>query len=321
MLRLLSILAILCVPSIAFGDSVSVQLHDTYIEVQRDDKSVAEYVWSDPDIPRPHFKQVYAPNGAQITRRYPTDPILNKDNDDHAAYHPGIWLAFGDISGADFWRNKANVEQAKLDILEIDALGGHGGFTGTNLYKNGDVVACTESFTYWVRTTEHGTLLTLRSVFENSDEAFYFGDQEEMGLGIRMATALTVKFGSGTITNSAGGVNEEGTWGKQADWCAYDGVIDGKRTGAIIVPHWDNFRTSWFHPRDYGLMVANPFGKKAMTGANDDAVSPDRTRVEPGEAFTLGFDILLYGTEDDAAFNHDAAYRSILEKQRETFSP
>ena len=47
-----------------------------------------------------------------------------------------------------------------------------------------------------------------------------FGTQEEMGLGVRLATPLTVKSGNGRITNSVGGTNEKGTWGQAADWCA-----------------------------------------------------------------------------------------------------
>lgn len=305
----------------AHGQSISIKSERDVLAISVDGSRVATYSWWSPDIPRPHFKQVFAPNGNQITRRYPTDPVINKDNDDHATYHPGIWLAFGDISGADFWRNKAHVVQTNLEILEADTARGDGGISGANIYKGDESTVCVESFSYWVRTTEHGTLLTMRSVFDNPDAAFYFGDQEEMGLGIRMATALTVKFGSGSILNSEGGVNEAGTWGKQADWCAYEGIIDGKRTGALIVPHWDNFRKSWFHTRDYGLMVANPFGKKAMTGARNPEIEPDKTWVQPGEGFTLGFDILLYGLDDDAPFDHEAAFEEIMSIQKEELTP
>ena len=34
--------------------------------------------------------------------------------------HPGLWLAFGDLNGIDFWRNKAPVRQS----------GSNGAFTG-----------------------------------------------------------------------------------------------------------------------------------------------------------------------------------------------
>src|SRR5690606_36644693 len=58
-------------------------------------------------ILRPYLKNVMAPNGQQVTRLYPPDPEINKDNDDHPYFHPGIWMAFGDVNGFDFWRNKS----------------------------------------------------------------------------------------------------------------------------------------------------------------------------------------------------------------------
>jgi hypothetical protein len=53
----------------------------------------------------------------------------------------------------------------------------------------------------------------------------------------------------------------------------------------------ENFRPSWFHTRNYGLIVANPFGRKAMTGPEDAAVAPDATVVKKGETFRLGFGV------------------------------
>ena len=94
-----------------------------------------------------------------------------------------------------------------------------------------------------------------------------------MGFGVRLNTPLTVEFGKGEIRNSEGGLNEEGTWGKQAKWCAASGVIDGRRAGVALMPDPANFRPSWFHSRDYGLIVANPFGKKAMTAPEDKTVA------------------------------------------------
>ena len=38
----------------------------------------------------------------QVTRHHP--PIEGQDRVDHGTFHPGIWMAFGDISGSDYWR-------------------------------------------------------------------------------------------------------------------------------------------------------------------------------------------------------------------------
>ena len=39
-----------------------------------------------------------------------THPPAEGDATDHDTMHPGVWLAFGDISGEDFWRNMARID-------------------------------------------------------------------------------------------------------------------------------------------------------------------------------------------------------------------
>ena len=65
---------------------------------------VATYVFSDKVIARPYFTRVHTPGGRQVTRNHP--PVEGEDRTDHAELHPGIWLAFGDLSGGDFWRRQ-----------------------------------------------------------------------------------------------------------------------------------------------------------------------------------------------------------------------
>ena len=59
----------------------------------------------------------------------------------------------------------------------------------------------------------------LDSQFSGPEE-FYFGDQEEMGLGVRVATPLAVKNG-GRLLKSEGGIGEKQVWVRQSDWCDY----------------------------------------------------------------------------------------------------
>ena len=103
-----------------------------------DDKTIATYVYEDPQILRPYFTGLKAPSGVQVTRRHP--PRKDVDADDHATMHPGLWLAFGDISGSDFWRNKARVKHAGF-IKEPYVGGKQAGFTVRNQYMaNGKIV-------------------------------------------------------------------------------------------------------------------------------------------------------------------------------------
>ncbi len=270
------------------------------LQIIVNDEPVASYVWQDPEVPRPYFCDVAAPNGFHVTRNHPPHPVLDRDNEDHADFHPGIWLAFGDINGQDFWRNKARVRHAEF---VTNPIGGEneGTFAVRNVYESssGERI-CEERCTYSFHVTQLGYLLTAESEFYSPDGPFVFGDQEEMGFGVRVATPLRVKGGHGSLVNSVGGRDEAGTWGKRADWCAGFGRVNDVWVGVSVMADPHNFRPSWFHSRDYGLIVANPFGKKAMTGANDPSIEPDHTKVGVGEMLRLGFGVYIFSIESEA---------------------
>lgn len=277
-------------------------------------QAVATYVYEDAAIPRPYFCQVKTLEGVPVTRPNPPDPVINKGNDDHPAFHPGIWLAFGDVNGKDYWRNKANVRHLKFIEPFVEGPG-EGRFGVVNSYEsdNGQgVPVCEETCTYTVRVCGSGYFILFQSEFRSDKDDFAFGDQEEMGFGVRLNTPLTVKFGAGTIRNKEDGQNEKGTWGKQSKWCAYSGVLGGKRAGVALMPAPENFRPSWFHTRDYGLIVANAFGKKAMTGPEDAAVAPDSTVVKRGEAFHLKCGVFVFGGPTDKEPDFAQAYNEFL---------
>jgi hypothetical protein len=257
----------------------------------------AVYVYEDPAIPRPYFAHVRAPGGIQVTRTHP--PVEGKDATDHATVHPGIWLAFGDLGGADFWRNKGRVRHEHFVGEPAE-----GSFTVVNRYEAGERLICRETCRVSVRVRPGGTLLVIDSAFTAAGEGVAFGDQEEMGLGVRVATPLAVRAG-GRITNSEGRQNEKGTWGREADWCDYS----GKEGGLLLMPDPGNFKRCWFHARDYGVLVANPFGRKAFTKGE-----PSRVPLKPGEPFRLRFGVLAHGMP----FDPKAAYEDFLGVLRES---
>jgi hypothetical protein len=269
----------------------------------RDVMPVATYVFRDREIKRPYFAHVHVRSGAAITRHHP--PREGVDPTDHALMHPGIWLAFGDISGGDFWRNKGHVQH--LEFIErpaarIDGKDGVVSFVVRNRYIVGDRTICDEVARHTIRAAHEGYLFTFDSEFSGK-QTFVFGDQEEMGLGLRLASPVAVKGGSGTIASSEGRTNEREVWGQQAEWCDYSGVITEQirpavggnserklRVGLLLVPHSGNFRRSWVHARDYGLLVANPFGQQALAKG-----PPSRVEVKPGETLRLRFGVWSYG--------------------------
>lgn len=263
-------------------------------------RPVATYVFRDDKILRPYFANVHAPGGIQVTRNHP--PVPNVDATDHDTMHPGVWLAFGDLSGHDFWRNKARIVHDRF--VETPAVrGGQVAFTTQNTFQTaGGEEVCRQTSRLNLAARPTGYLLTWDALFKSDRHDFVFGDQEEMGLGVRLATAITENSG-GTIRNSTGAMGAKATWGRTAAWSDYSGVIGQTRAGILLMPDPGNFRLSWFHNRDYGLMLANPFGRNAFTGDEKSAVV-----VKKGESFRLRFGVLIHSAAADQNVDLDAEY-------------
>lgn len=256
--------------------------------ITHDSKPVAHFVFADTNILRPYFAHVHTPDGIQVTRNHP--PIPGVDPVDHPTMHPGIWLAFGNISGQDFWRNKATIRHERFNerpVVSKDRLT----FSAVSslIGTNGNILGRLESHLA-ISALTNGYLLNWAAFFNSTNNDFVFGDQEEMGFGARVATPLSEKNG-GLVKNSDGLIGAKNAWGKTAAWCDYSGVLSNRLVGITVMPHADNFRPSWFHSRDYGLVVANPFGQKAFTKGDASSVS-----VKSGASFKLRFAAFIYST-------------------------
>ena len=255
---------------------------------------VAEFVFRDDKILRPYFANVHAPGGAKATRQHP--PVAGVDAVDHDTMHPGIWLAFGDISGADFWRNKGRIEHLRFADRPAVRDGRLRFATECHLRAADGRMICSLTNRFTIAVQSDAWLIDWDAVFRSDEGEFTFGDQEEMGFGARVATAITERNG-GLVTSSAGLKTAKNTWGHQAHWCDYSGAVDGHLVGITLVAAPSNFRPSWWHTRDYGLFVANPFGRAAMKQGAMSAVT-----VKRGEDFRLRFGAVIHaGTEYDAA--------------------
>ena len=285
--------------------AVSFQQRDGSLEIVIGGQPVAEYVFDDDRIRRPYFRHLRTLSGVQVTRTHP--PLKGQDLDDHATMHPGLWLAFGDLGGADFWRNKGRVRHVRF-LEQPEGGTDSGSFTAENAYETDGETICIEKCRITVSVRPEGYLLDWASTFRSDRGDIAFGDQEEMGLGVRVATPLAVVNG-GRITDSEGRTNERQVWGKQADWCEYGGLSDGRRVGVVLMPDQRNFRRSWFHARNYGLLVANPFGRNAFTEGEKSRVT-----VGKGDEFRLRFGVLVYGVPEGESPDVGAAYQSYVGK-------
>jgi len=265
---------------------------------------VARFVFHDPKIRRPYFENLKLPGGPQVTRNQP--PIEGKDPTDHDTMHPGLWLAFGDMSGSDFWRNKGTIEHVRF-TSEPTLTAGKLTFAteslliatdGQSLGKmlNEFTLVATRRYpagTKEVNTSPYsGWLVSWESTLIAGDSAIVLHDQEEMGFAARVATGINEKNG-GRILSSEGIQSAKKTWGQPANWCDYSGAIDGKEFGIMLMASRSNFRKCWWHNRDYGVFVANPFGREAMKQGERSSIA-----VEPGQSMTLRFGAYLHEGKD-----------------------
>lgn len=276
--------------------------------VTHDSKPVAHFVFASTNILRPHFAHVHTPDGLQVTRNHP--PIAGVDPVDHPTMHPGIWLAFGNISGQDFWRNKATIRHDKFTASPKTTKGQLTFATESTLIAtNGNVLGKLDS-TFALNSARDGYFISWKATFTPSTDDFTFGDQEEMGFGIRIATPLSEKNG-GTVRNSDDLTGAKNAWGKTAAWCDYSGVLSNRLVGITVITDPKNFRPSWMHSRDYGLIVANPFGQKAFTKNGD----PSNIPVKKGDTFTLEFAAFIHSSPTNEPPDLNAAYMTFTSQK------
>ena len=247
---------------------------------------LGDFVYEDPKVLRPHWANLRAPDGTVVSRTHP--PVPGVDATDHDTMHPGLWLGFGDVSGADFWRNKGRMEHAGF-VHEPDVRDGAVHFTTTSrLVAPDGKVVCMAQHALRVSGSGDAWAIDWTATFRSDAGDFWFGDQEEMGFGARVATPLTEK-ATGRIRSSTGRETARETWGQPADWCDYSGTVGGRRAGIVLMADNPGFRPSFWHNRDYGVFVANPFGLAAMKQGE-----ASRVVVPQGRPFTVRFGAVLH---------------------------
>ena len=303
----------------ALAAPLTVRTEPGRVTVQSGMQPLATYRYDDPAILRPYLCDVFTTDGHRVTRNLP--PIEGRDAVDHPTMHPGLWLAFGDLGGTDFWRNKGRVVHENF-MTEPRAEGDGVSWAVANRYEAGDRTICREVSRLSFAPRPGGYLVVWAAEFSPADGEVSFGDQEEMGFGLRVATSLAVKTG-GQILASHGGENERGTWGRTADWCDYRGTVQGDKgksadgadriIGATLMPDPQNFRPSWFHARDYGLLVANPFGRRAFKQGE-----ASRVPVPLATPLRLRFGVYIHSTAPNDPPDLPAEYRAFVAT---TFSP
>lgn len=285
------------------GMNFSFEEKNDRLRISLSGKPIVDFVFRDEKILRPYFANPRLTSGVQVTRNHP--PVKDVDAVDHDTMHPGIWLGIGDISGQDFWRNNAAMEHVRF-VSAPQVVDGRLKFaTECRLKTSKGEPLCLLRNDFTLTARPNGWLLVWSAEFRADQREIVFGDQEEMGFGARVATPFTEKNG-GMIRSSKRKQTAKETWGQPAKWCDYSGP--GPKSGGIMLMASDkNFRESWWHNRDYGVFVANPFGREAMKQGARSAIA-----VAKGETSKITFGALIH---DHREFDRDAEFAAFnLEK-------
>ena len=300
---------------------------DDSLEIHYKQQRIATYLKRHDKLTRRALVNVCTPSGTQVTRNFPPrrpediDPGYKaEDRIIHPVMHAGIWIGFGDVDGNDYWRLKSKVE---FDGFVQTPQGDRNtaSFSTRNRYlrEDGKSVVCEEKTTYELRITPEGLILKVDAEFQ-SDRDFYFGDQEESGLAIRVASPIRVTGGNGSIVNEHGDRNGAAIWGKEAQWFDYSGTIGDRQVGVMVASSPRNPRKSWLHARDYGVVVTNPFPKQPKERREPFI----KTHVKAGEVFPLSYAILLHDLPAGQTLDQQVAAEQLLklfEEDNETAKP
>lgn len=286
------------------------------LEIHFGEQRIATYLKRHDHLTRRALVNVTTPGGIQVTRNFPPrkpediDPGYNAESGIiHPHMHPGIWLSFGDVDGNDYWRLKAKVVfDGFIKSPAGDKASGSFSVKNRFMSKDGKRMVCNEVTHYRFDRVSEGLLLKIVAEYQSSENDFYFGDQEESGLAVRVASPIRVQGGNGTIINDRGEKNGAQVWGKEAKWFDYFGEIDGQQVGVMVVPNPQNPRPSWLHARDYGVIVTNPFHKQPKERREPYV----KTHVKRGETFRLSYAILIHEAPADKPLNPTETAETLL---------
>lgn len=261
-------------------------------------------------LAKPYLYPILAPCGVPVTRDWPLKKGVKGETTDHV-HQKSAWFCHGDVipdgvtlkerssdkrvTGVDFWaesKGHGTIETTAFLKLERRLNG-----IGLNLdWKAPEgLVILTERRLYQVSVVAGGRMIAVESMLTAKNSSITFGDTKEGAFGTRVHDSLrtNLKGGDGMLTNSAGKSGMKDIWGYAADWCDYSGTVDGKKVGVAVFAHPENPQPSYWHARDYGLLAANPFGRKeaGFPGAKDRT---DLYKIAKGATATFRFAIFAH---------------------------
>lgn len=322
-----SFLILLLSAPLAFaqGEPVVAVKKDGTVDVTVGGKPFTALVAQKDGLAKPYLYPILAPNGVPVTRDWPMKKGTEGETKDHV-HQKSAWFCHGDVipdgidlkvkssdkrvHGVDFWAESPNHGViAATDVIVLKPMTPTEAFISTVMEWRAPegLVVLTEKRVYKFSQVAGGRLISVASILTANNSPVVFGDTKEGSFGIRVHDALrmNLKGGDGLLTNSRGKSGMTDVWGQPADWCDYSGTVEGKKAGVAVFAHTGNPVPSLWHARDYGLLAANPFGRK-VAGFPAAKDKTDLYRIEKGKSATFRFAIFAHDGDVKAGKVADA---------------
>ncbi len=303
-----------------------------------DGQAVITEYFTAQSVAKPYFWPVNAPGEIPVTRAWPMAKGTKGETTDHV-HQKSAWFCHGDVIPAGLELKTRSADQHVKGVDFWSEAKGHGKIVVTEVGKpsvvDGEVQVATkndwrsadddtilqEERTIRVSRVEAGYLIALDVKLLATNYTVTFGDTKEGSMGIRIADDLRCNLATGgTITSATGAVAKPGTkgtlklWGELADWHDYSGSRNEQSLGLAVFDHTKNaFRSAW-HTRDYGLMAANPFGRKG-SGFPSQKNLTELVQLKKGDSLVLHY--ALYAHTGDAETGKvAAAYHAFIKSTK-----
>jgi hypothetical protein len=247
---------------------------------------------------RPYFSPVNL-GGVNLTREVPPKNAAQPADHPH---HKGLWVAYGDVGGADCWsddEHHGDQKHLRFDRLESGPV--CAAFEERLLWESSQGMPLLDeirTFRLW-KATGGARMMDLDVRLTAGHGTVRLGDTKEGGFcAVRVHPDLQGDR-QGRIRSANGEITEAEAWGQKAAWVDYAGALGGKPVGVAILDHPRAFRfpTNW-HVRDYGLFAANPMAlRDYQSGFSDDGTHV----VMEGDHVSFRYRVILHEGDADQA--------------------
>ncbi len=218
---------------------------------------------------------LFAPGDRMVLRSFPFAEVEG-ETEDHP-HHRGLWVAHGDVDGHDFWHDPAcRIEVREHEVVGEDTIR----FAADWIAPDGVIATETRSMRF---SAGPGRRRIDLEVELRPIEACVLGDTKEGTIAMRLASTLRAEGprARGRLEN-AEGHRDRACWGRRSAWVLAEGPIGGRlvRVRLIDGSPGPEGPTFW-HARTYGLLAANPFGRRDFEGGDEPSGRQEITPARP----------------------------------------